>query len=153
MKLTSCGFLIESGGLYLIGHSTQGKSNVDVIHDEKWTIPKGIMNDGETEIETAVRETLEETGINLPDYYDVSNIPLYMTITTKYKIIKVYHLVDNELKLFNHNCRCDSIINNKNMTHMNGLPEIDMFMWVSKETAEKMVFSSLKPLFLVNNTY
>ena len=36
---------------------------------------------------------------------------------------------------------------------MNGLPEIDMFMWVSKETAEKMVFSSLKPLFLVNNTY
>ena len=150
MKLTSCGFLIESGGLYLIGHSTQAHNNIDIIHDEMWTIPKGIMNNGETELDTAVRETMEETGIYLPDFYDVTQVPLYMTITTRYKIIKVYHLVDIDKKLFNRDCVCNSIINNKNMTHMNGLPEIDKFMWANKETAGKMVFSSLKPLFFAN---
>ena len=32
-------------------------------HTERWDLPKGHMDRGETEIETALRELVEETGI------------------------------------------------------------------------------------------
>lgn len=148
MKPVSCGFLIESNGLYLIGHATQPRSYVFNPDDELWTIPKGIVNKNETDIDAAVREVREETGINIPDYYDISDIPVYMTIATHYKTIKVFHLLDSDSKLSNIECKCNSIIQNKNMPQMNGLPEIDMFMWANKQQAQKLVFSSLKPLFI-----
>lgn len=148
MKPVSCGFLIESNGLYLIGHATQPRSYVFNPDDELWTIPKGIVNKNESDIDAAVREVREETGINIPDYYDITDIPVYMTIATHYKTIKVYHLLDNESKLSNIECKCNSIIQNKNMSHMNGLPEIDMFMCANKHQAQKLVFSSLKALFI-----
>jgi len=147
MKPTSCGFLIESNGLFLIGHATQSKSYIFNPDDELWTIPKGIVNKGETELEAAIREVFEETGIHIPDY-DVNDLPVYMTIATHYKTIKVYHLLDTKSVLSNIECNCSSIIQNKNMPHMNGLPEIDMFMWANKQQAQKLVFSSLKALFI-----
>lgn len=148
MKLVSSGFLIESNGLFLLGHTTQPNSYVFNENDAIWTIPKGIVNAGETDINAAIREVHEETNIYIPDYYDVSNYPVYMTIVTHYKTIKVYHLLDTESKLSNIQCKCTSLIENKNMPHMNGLPELDRFMWANKHQCNKLVFNSLKALFI-----
>lgn len=148
MKPVSCGVLIESNGLFLLGHSTQPQSYKFNPTDEFWTIPKGIVNKGESDINAAIREVYEETGIHIPDYYDISEYPVYMTISTHYKTIKAYHLIDVDSKLSNIECKCSSIIHNKNMTHMNGLPELDMFMWATKDQARQLVFSSLKALFI-----
>jgi len=60
MKTTSCGILVlHAGGELLLCHAT-GSS--------RWDIPKGHGEDGESQIETALRETAEETGlVFLPD--------------------------------------------------------------------------------------
>ena len=39
-------------------------------HSGKWSFPKGHPNEGETEFETAERETMEETGLRLSPYFD-----------------------------------------------------------------------------------
>ena len=49
MKKTSCGFLIKSAGLYLVCHATRLKQMPDIA-DEHWSLPKGQMDEGETEL-------------------------------------------------------------------------------------------------------
>lgn len=50
----TCGVVITDGKNLLICHPTHGRM---------WDLPKGRQDPGETDIETAVRETLEETGL------------------------------------------------------------------------------------------
>lgn len=57
-KMLSCGTLIVNpAGELLLCH---------VTHTPKWDIPKGLRDPGETELEAAVRELYEETGLSLP---------------------------------------------------------------------------------------
>ena len=51
-----CGVIIEKGGKILLQHRT-GEDN--------WCIPGGVMEIGETFVETAEREVLEETGLRV----------------------------------------------------------------------------------------
>lgn len=53
-KSVSGGILITCNGCILLGHAT-GTPN--------WDIPKGKIEEGESPIDGAVRETLEETGL------------------------------------------------------------------------------------------
>ena len=65
-KPTSCGVVITNGKVILLGHSTGNKH---------WDIPKGTMDEGETVIETALRELKEETNITLieNDLFDLGH--------------------------------------------------------------------------------
>lgn len=57
MTAISCGTIIrDSQGKILIGHMTNQKY---------WDFPKGKMEDGETELAAAIRETKEESNIDL----------------------------------------------------------------------------------------
>ena len=56
--ITSCGVLIKYRNQFLVCKST----NFPV-----WGIPKGKMEDGESELAAALRETLEETNISLTE--------------------------------------------------------------------------------------
>jgi 8-oxo-dGTP pyrophosphatase MutT (NUDIX family) len=53
MQEKSCGAIVENKGKYLLLHYTSGH----------WDFPKGHVEEGETEKETAIRELKEETGI------------------------------------------------------------------------------------------
>lgn len=52
----SAGFIIECYGRWLVAHVTNGTS---------WDFPKGGVDEGETHLEAAVREVLEETSFDL----------------------------------------------------------------------------------------
>ena len=58
-KEKSCGAIVfylkeDKEQILLIKHSNSGH----------WSFPKGHVEEGETEVETAVREIMEETGVN-----------------------------------------------------------------------------------------
>ena len=58
-KIVSCGIvLLDSEGRVLLAHAT-GTNH--------WDIPKGQGEDGETEIQAALREMVEETGLLLSE--------------------------------------------------------------------------------------
>jgi 8-oxo-dGTP pyrophosphatase MutT (NUDIX family) len=52
--IVTCGVIVTDGEQMLICHPTHGRS---------WDIPKGRKDPGEEDIDTAVRELREETGI------------------------------------------------------------------------------------------
>lgn len=54
-------FIVDSLGKLLVTHPTGHSLN-------KWSIPKGLAEDSETSIESAFRETYEETNLNLYDW-------------------------------------------------------------------------------------
>lgn len=58
-RYKSCGaVIIDNGKVLLIGaKDDQGKIF--------WSFPKGHQEDGETDLETAIRETFEEVGLNI----------------------------------------------------------------------------------------
>jgi len=56
----SCGLAIIYRDTILLVHPT------NALWTGSFSIPKGLVNDGETYIEAARRKTLEETGIDIP---------------------------------------------------------------------------------------
>ena len=100
-KQTSAGFLIKSRGRYLICHSTQDPSYKYSELDPFWTIPKGIVEMGESFLIAAIRETKEETGIDLPLYYSINKLNnLFHRYSSKSKHYAIYFLDDTDNKLF-----------------------------------------------------
>lgn len=147
MKVNAAGFLIESNGLFLLAHATQPDNYIFNPEDRNWSVPKGVVNKGETLIEAAIRETIEETGLDVRTHWNIlPEVPSF-TIDTKRKINHIFHLVDESGKLPLREFYCDSIIYNKRFPVMNGKPEMDMFIWVNRQHAERIVFNSLKLLF------
>jgi 8-oxo-dGTP pyrophosphatase MutT (NUDIX family) len=68
--IRSCGFLIyryddAKGGAAVArrGARGQGTSFLLMQHIDRWDLPKGHVDAGESEMETALRELYEETGI------------------------------------------------------------------------------------------
>ena len=57
---TSAGvIIIDESGKFVVGFPTNG---------EFWDLPKGGVDEGETDFQGAIREVLEETGIDLSQY-------------------------------------------------------------------------------------
>jgi 8-oxo-dGTP pyrophosphatase MutT (NUDIX family) len=146
-KIDSAGFLIESNGLYLLGHATQSDNYIFNPEDRNWTIPKGVVDDGESLLDGAIRETIEETGFDVRTHWDNLLENPTFTIDSKRKTHHIFHLVDHTGTLPLRDFYCDSLIYNERVPHMNGKPEIDMFIWVNKKQAERLVFNTLKILF------
>jgi len=55
----SCGFLIVRGNPI--------ESFLLMKHPRRWDLPKGHVDEGETELQCAIRELYEETGISVDD--------------------------------------------------------------------------------------
>lgn len=150
MKI-SCGFLLKSNGLYLLCHATRLHFMSD-LNDQHWAIPKGQMDEGETELQTAIRELQEETDINILKHVIIrSDLPIIDRYTLKKKETRVFFLNDEKGVLVNLPLKCNSIMMNHPDTRYNGLPEMDDYKWVTKEEGFAMAFDSQKHLFQLEN--
>lgn len=148
IKKTSAGFLIKSKGLFLICHSTQDPDYIYSDSDSFWTIPKGIVEEGESCLTTALRETEEETGLNLLSFYPVTKFnKVFHKYNSNSKKYVVYFLDDIDNKISDQPLICNSRIVNERYSLRNGLPEHDMFKWATKEEAKTLVFLSMQHLF------
>lgn len=55
-RVLSCGLLVQSPAGWFLAHATR---------TPRWDLPKGRIEPNETPLEAALRETLEETGLDL----------------------------------------------------------------------------------------
>lgn len=65
VEVKSCGFLIIRGEPI--------REFLLMRHDDRWDLPKGHVDEGETEMQCALRELDEETGITAGDIEVVPN--------------------------------------------------------------------------------
>ncbi len=143
------GFLIKSQGLYLVCHATQLLSKPSIT-DGKWTISKGNLEPNETELEAAIRELKEETNIDILQHFSFRKESKWFNkYSDRKREIYVFLVEDITGKLRSVELKCNSLVQNHPIKKYNGMPEMDDFMWVTREEAREMVFDSQKHLFFM----
>lgn len=131
----SCGFLIQCEDKFLLCHSTKPSGNIN-LSDGQWGIPKGGLEEGETELQAALRETIEETGLDLTEYgYDEEPLHIYSTRSKKY-VIFYCNIKGNSV--FLKKLKCTSLIEETNK------PENDDFIWVDWNKAYEISIKNQK---------
>lgn len=138
----SSGFLIESDNKFLICHAT----NINQVSDvRRWGIPKGMMEHKETPLQTALRETLEETSLDLYALEKINLVHLESFPIYRYqlpgKIVDVFYALDLGISLKHKELFCSTLITGTDK------PENDDFVWLPQSDCRMMVFSSQKCLF------
>ena len=133
-KTNSAGvFLVRENNMLLVCHPTNHS-------DDFWTIPKGKIDYGETAIQAAIRETFEETNVNLFNIKTL--IPLE---PVKYKSGKktlhpflLFETDSKELNWDTFDLRCLSYVSKENGFY----PEIDNFRYVTLDEAKIILHES-----------
>lgn len=155
--LTSCGFLIQSKDKFLLCHPSNLRVG-KLAGDKGWGLPKGKLDPGEQEIDCAIRETKEETNIDIKDpICDDLLICFGPVYTTEYvttfegekvtKTVKIFYAYDGKGVLQTLPLSCPTLVPGTN------IPEMDDFRWVTRQEALKMCFHSMRDLFENLETY
>lgn len=144
--MVSAGFLIESAGKFLICHSSSLDGKLSYT-DQMWGIPKGIVEKNESVLEAAMRETLEETGVDIHKLHSSGYVKIvedfFRYKTTKKKVYVSY--ANCALNITKEKRICRSMIMPFN------IPENDFFVWVDWNVAKEMVSKNQKALFSDEN--
>lgn len=129
MRITAGFFLVRKDYRILICHPT--KAGPDV-----WSIPKGLLDNGEEPITAAIRETLEETNVDiskwkfihrlLPVRYRKGKKDLY-----SFALFETQNSFDFDLFDF----KCSSNVPDS----IGGYPEIDDYKWATIEEARLLL--------------
>jgi 8-oxo-dGTP pyrophosphatase MutT (NUDIX family) len=143
--VTSAGILIKSGDKFLLAHSTGQKI------DKGWGLPKGRVEEGETEEQAAIRETKEECGLDVKEsdikYLTEVSYNSKDEIGSMKKTLKIF-LYETDESLQNEKFYCSTYFNppwskNKNVK----LPEVDKFKWVTAKEGRSGAMNSIKRIF------
>jgi 8-oxo-dGTP pyrophosphatase MutT (NUDIX family) len=131
MRKITCGILIRVGDKILLGHST-GNTH--------WDIPKGLLDETETVKEAALRETREETGL------DLSNKKLKDLGLFRLNSAKDIHIFEVSLESVDLNSLyCESMVE---LPNRKPFPEIDDFKLFTKEESLLRVSKSLNKVLI-----
>jgi 8-oxo-dGTP pyrophosphatase MutT (NUDIX family) len=133
-KITSCGVVIlNEEGEVLLAHATE------TTH---WDIPKGQGDPGETYADTALRETREETGLQI-DPACLVDLGLFSYRHDKNLYLFATRLSRAEADI--ERCVCVSEFPRRRDGQM--IPEMDAFRWVAIRDVDAYASSSLSRLF------
>jgi 8-oxo-dGTP pyrophosphatase MutT (NUDIX family) len=120
-KPPSCGILIKYQNKYLICRATKTE---DAEGRDIWSIPKGRSDDGEKITETAIREVLEETGLDFSDRID--ELQFICAYTHNSRQYWFYALEVDEIDL--DSMFCTTMVDEKRP-----YPEVDKYILVDKD--------------------
>lgn len=131
MERTAGVFLITNSKKMLICHPT----NSD---DKTWSIPKGLVDEGESDFHAAIRELFEETHI---EYEQIMNnvVAIIKFDDIKYekrnKYLIPYFIVLDNSEIMNEPLECQSMVE----TEHSVFPEVDDFDWVDFDVALELI--------------
>ena len=132
MTITSGLFIINEKGEVLVGHPTNHDVNF-------YSIPKGRIEDGESYLEAGIRETYEETNLNLKPIYDsnklISHKMMIEIYEHKKKALYPYIIYTKNNPHFDFDLvelKCDSMVEVKDGEDF---PEMDEVKWMPIEEA------------------
>jgi ADP-ribose pyrophosphatase YjhB (NUDIX family) len=123
-------FLVNKEKQVLICHPTNHPKDV-------WSIPKGKIEDGEEPVDAAIRETYEESNVDLSKAE--SFIPLEVqNYSHKKKSIKAFLVLESknpDVDFDSFEFKCNSNVPEER----GGFPEMDDFVWVDIEIARDLL--------------
>jgi 8-oxo-dGTP pyrophosphatase MutT (NUDIX family) len=130
MKGISAGVIILNSKNQILGCRAYGKNG-------QFDIPKGKLNEGETTYEAVIRETMEETGL------DISNLELEEIGFMPYNKEKNLHLYKchhdiEDLSILS--CTSYFLISEREY------PEMDGYEWIDLENIDAKFYKSLAPV-------
>lgn len=137
MKQISAGVIIINDKGKILACIPSGKEKMTSNFCD---IPKGRIEEGESPIEAAIRETFEETGI------DLSNVELTDLGKHPYLKNKDLHLFRCNFNVDLKTLKCTSFFDFKG----HKIPEVVDFIWVEKENIKNIYYKALYPLILDN---
>jgi len=129
-KVNAAGvFLVRTNGMVLICHPTNHKPDF-------FSIPKGKIEEGESAADAAIRETFEESNV---DVKGCSMIAMDMVnYRSKKKALHpflVYEGHNPHLNWDNLDLKCNSFV----PEDKGGFPEMDGYQWVMLDEAKNML--------------
>jgi 8-oxo-dGTP pyrophosphatase MutT (NUDIX family) len=144
-KTITCGvFLINKNRRILICHPTNNKPHT-------WSIPKGKLEENESMLEAAIRETYEETNIDLNDrsFFVVHRLNP-VNYRHKKKILYPFlfvETIDSIIDWGSVEIKCNSRVS----IERGGFLEMDEYKWVGIEDAKKVLHETqVKVLIEIN---
>jgi 8-oxo-dGTP pyrophosphatase MutT (NUDIX family) len=135
-KTISAGvFIVRKDKKILVGHPTNHPPNF-------WSIPKGKVEDGETFLEAAIRETYEETNVDLNKLGKFKIYPL-ASVNYKHKKKILYPFVfleefDSRVVWDFVELKCNSNV----PENRGGFPEMDELKWVTLEESIEILHAT-----------
>jgi 8-oxo-dGTP pyrophosphatase MutT (NUDIX family) len=140
-RTTNGAYVIDSLGKMLLVHPTNHSENT-------WSIPKGMLNEGETSSkEAAIRETMEETGLDLTKFEDSTEYT-DLDKVRYYRGGKMLHghlfRIDKPLSTMDLDLKCTSYFHNTDTN--NSEPECDSIKWEDISFGHKTLHKTQKKL-------
>ncbi len=131
--------IVETAGVFFINKDFKLLIAHPTGHDF-WSIPKGKLEKNEKSIDAAIRETWEETNVDLgpvTKWYELDTIR-YKHGKKKLKPFIAFE--DENPKIISDNFvfKCNTIVGKKAKWNA-GLPEMDDHKWVSIEEAKDLL--------------
>lgn len=124
-------FIVNKNNKLLICHPTNHKPNT-------WSIPKGKVEAMETFKDACVRETFEETNIDLSDYKHKLIMLDSVNYSHKKKMLIPFVLFENDCELLDLSLitiQCNSNV----PEDRGGFPEMDDYDWVTIDEARNLL--------------
>jgi len=129
MKITAGLFLVRKDNKILICHPTGAKQTT-------WSIPKGMLDEGEEPINGAVRETLEETNVDVSKWRFIHRLePVRYRKRSKELHAWVIFEHQNPFDFDSFDLKCSSNVPEE----IGGYPEMDDYQWSTLEDAKPLL--------------
>jgi predicted NUDIX family NTP pyrophosphohydrolase len=129
MRITAGFFLVRKDYKILICHPTKAKDTV-------WSIPKGMLDEGEDPISGAVRETIEEINVDVSRWNFIHRLSPVKYRKTK-KELHAWALFEsqNHFDFDEFDLKCNSNV----PTALGGYPEMDDYKYATIEEARPLL--------------